>query len=86
MDGILEKPGWTWIFLLEGLATTAAGFASFWMIHDFPEDAEFLTEAERAVVVRRLQNDSQHSAAGEKFEMRYMWQSLRDWETYLSSE
>ena len=86
MDGILGKPGWTWIFLLEGLVTTASGFISFWMIHDFPKDAGFLTEAERTVVVRRLQDDSQHSAAGEKFEIRYVWESLSDWKTYLTSE
>lgn len=86
MDGILGRPGWAWIFILEGLVTIVIGSLSFWMIHDFPHNAKFLTEAERTAIVRRLQNDSQHSAAGEKFEMKHIWQSLSDWKTYLTSE
>ena len=86
MNGTLGKEGWAWIFMLEGFATIVVGLVSFWMIHDFPSGAEFLTEAERTVIIRRLQEDSQHSAAGEKFEMKHIWQSLSDWRTYLTSE
>lgn len=86
MDGIVGKQGWAWIFMLEGFATIAAGFVSFWMIQDFPNRAKFLTEAERTVIIRRLQEDCQHSAAGEKFQMKHMWQSLSDWRTYLTSK
>ena len=85
MDGVGGKPGWAWIFILEGLVTVIAGFLSFWIIQDFADTAKFLTDAERTVVIRRLQSDSQHSAAGEKFEMKYIWQSLSDWKTYLTS-
>jgi len=85
MDGIGGKPGWAWIFILEGLATVAAGFLSFWIIQDFPDNAKFLSDAERTVVIRRLQSDSQHSAAGEKLRMKYILQSLSDWKTYLTS-
>jgi len=84
MDGIGGKPGWAWIFILEGLATVVAGFLSFWIIQDFPDNAKFLTDAERTVVIRRLQGDDQHSAAGEKLRMKYIWQSLSDWKTYLT--
>jgi len=86
MDGLGGKPGWAWIFLLEGLATIVAGFLSFWIIQDFPDSAKFLTDAERTVVVRRLQRDDQHSAAGENLKMKYIWQSLSDWMTYLTSK
>jgi hypothetical protein len=86
MDGVGGKPGWAWIFILEGLVTTAAGFLSIWIVHDFPDSAKFLTDAERTVVIRRLQSDCQHSAAGEKFKIEYIWQSLSDWKTYLTSE
>ncbi|KAF8075132.1 MFS general substrate transporter [Lyophyllum atratum] len=83
MDGIGGKPAWAWIFILEGLATVLAGIASFWIIQDFPDTAKFLSEAERTVVVRRLQGDDQFSAAGEKLKMKYIWKSLRDWKTWL---
>ena len=86
MDGVGGKPGWAWIFILEGLATVVAGFVSFWIIQDFPDSAEFLTDAERTVVVRRLQTDDQHSAAGEKFKAKYIWQSFTDWKSYLTSK
>lgn len=86
MDGVGGKPGWAWIFILEGLVTVVAGFLSFWIIQDFPDNAKFLTDTERTVVIRRLQSDNQHSAAGEKLEMKNILQSLSDWKTYLTSE
>lgn len=72
--------------VLEGLATVLAGVASFWIIQDFPDTAKFLSEAERTVVIRRLQSDDQFSAAGEKFEFKYIITSLKDWKTWLGSK
>ena len=86
MDGIGGKPGWAWIFILEGLATIVAGATSFFIIQDFPDTARFLSEAERAMVIQRLQNDDQFSAGGEKFELRNVIGSLKDWKTWLASK
>ncbi|KAJ6518935.1 MFS general substrate transporter [Mycena sanguinolenta] len=83
MDGVGGKPAWAWIFILEGLATVLAGAASFWIIQDFPDTAKFLTEAERTVVIRRLQSDDQFSAAGENLRWKYIWKSLLDWKTWV---
>ena len=47
MDGIGGRPGWAWIFILEGLFTILLACASPWILQDFPESARFLTEAER---------------------------------------
>ncbi|KAF9466139.1 MFS general substrate transporter [Collybia nuda] len=84
MGGIGGKPAWAWIFILEGLATVLAGVASFWIIQDFPDTAKFLSEAERTVVVRRLQNDDQFSAAGETLKMKYIYKSILDWKTWIA--
>ncbi|KAF9015501.1 MFS general substrate transporter [Cyathus striatus] len=84
MDGIGGKAGWQWIFILEGLTTILASFASFWLIQDFPDNAKFLTKEEQVFVIRRLQVDSQFSAAGEQFRMKYVWQSLSDWKTWIA--
>jgi sugar phosphate permease len=46
MNGVAGKPGWAWIFILEGLFTVLCAVASFWMIQDFPEKAGFLSEGE----------------------------------------
>jgi len=85
MDGVGGKPAWAWIFILEGLATVIAGAVSFWIIEDFPDTAKFLTEAERTLVIRRLQEDDQFSAAGEKLKAKYIWKSLCDWKTWVGS-
>ena len=86
MDGVGGRAGWSWIFILEGLVTVVAAFASFWIIQDFPDNAKFLSEAERTIVIRRLQSDDQFSAAGEKLKMKYIRQSLTDWKTYTMGE
>ncbi|KAF7596259.1 hypothetical protein BBP40_002403 [Aspergillus hancockii] len=85
MDGIGGKPGWSWIFILEGLVTILVGVLSFWMVYDFPDNAKFLEDADRKRVIRRLAEDQQASAGHEKFEMTYFWSSLKDWKTYTSA-
>ncbi|EMD42007.1 hypothetical protein CERSUDRAFT_90608 [Gelatoporia subvermispora B] len=86
MDGIGGKPGWAWIFILEGLFTVLCAIASFFILEDFPDTAKFLDETERVWVIRRLQADLKFSAGGEIFTMKYVWQSLSDWKTYIASE
>ncbi|KAH7391855.1 major facilitator superfamily domain-containing protein [Pyrenochaeta sp. MPI-SDFR-AT-0127] len=83
MRGVGGKPGWAWIFILEGLATIVVGIASYWMVHDFPAEATFLTPDDRARVLRRLRDDQQSSAAHEDFKATYFWQSVKDWKTLL---
>lgn len=82
MDGVGGKPGWAWIFIIEGLATVIIGALSYYMVHDFPDQATFLTESERARVIHRLKEDKQASAEAEAFAMRYVWAALKDWKMY----
>ncbi|KAF3762680.1 MFS general substrate transporter [Cryphonectria parasitica EP155] len=83
MDGIGGRPGWAWIFILEGLLTIVIGVVSFWLVHDFPDVARFLSPEDRARVIRRLKLDQQSSASHEDFSMRYFWQALADWKMWL---
>lgn len=83
MDGIGGKHGWAWIFILEGLATVIIGIVSYWMVHDFPDDAKFLSEPDRQRVLRRLKADRQSSAEHEEFKMSYFWASVKDWKTWV---
>ncbi|KAI9060609.1 MFS general substrate transporter [Trametes sanguinea] len=84
MDGIGGRPGWAWIFILEGLITVLCALASFFILSDFPDTARFLSERERVWVIRRLQADMKFSAGGEKFKMKYVWQSLTDRKVWLA--
>ncbi len=83
MDGIGNRPGWAWIFILEGLLTMVIGAVSFWMVHDFPDEAKFLSAEDRIRVIRRLKLDQQSSAEHEEFRMAYLWAALRDWKMWL---
>ncbi|KAH3916039.1 hypothetical protein HBI56_038760 [Parastagonospora nodorum] len=83
MGGVGGKPGWAWIFILEGLATILVGIVSYWMVHDFPAEATFLTPDDRARVLRRLRADKQASASHESFQTKYFWQSVKDWKTLM---
>ncbi|EPE06875.1 major facilitator superfamily transporter [Ophiostoma piceae UAMH 11346] len=83
MDGKGGYAGWAWIFILEGILTIVLGIVSFWMVHDFPDDAKFLSPEDRVRVIRRLKMDQQSSAEHEEFQMFYLWQALRDWKMWL---
>jgi MFS family permease len=83
MNGLGGRPGWAWIFILEGILTCLCGFASFWMVQNFPDDATFLSEADRARVIRRLKLDQQSSAEHEEFKMKYVWLALKDYKMWL---
>ncbi|KAI5859577.1 MFS general substrate transporter [Durotheca rogersii] len=83
MNGVGGRPGWSWIFILEGLLTVIFGVASFWMVHDFPDQARFLSEDDRARVVRRLKTDQQSSAEHEEWKISYLIAGLKDWKMWL---
>lgn len=83
MDGVGGKPGWAWIFILEGLLTVLFGISSFWFVYDFPGEAKFLSDSDRARVIRRLRTDSQTSADHEEFCWNHLWSSLADWKMWL---
>lgn len=84
MDGVGGYPGWSWIFILEGLFTIAVGVASIWMVRDFPDEAKFLTPEERLRVYYRLKADQQASADHESFKWSAVKAALTDWKTYTS--
>ena len=70
--------------MLEGLVTVVAGFASYFIIQDFPDTAKFLTERERAQVIWRLKQDQQASASGETFAWKRLWEAFFDFKTWLA--
>jgi len=83
MDGLGGRPGWAWIFILEGIVTVLFGAASVWFVHDFPDLATFLSEQDRARVIRRLKMDQQSSAEHEEFKMKYVWLAVKDYKMWL---
>lgn len=90
MDGVGNLEGWRWIFILEGIVTVLVAIASFWLLHDFPETANFLTEEERAFVVYRLKYQGQQQSGGqrvaqtEEFKWKYVGQAFADWQIWVN--
>ncbi|KAK2731984.1 hypothetical protein FQN57_003045 [Myotisia sp. PD_48] len=89
MDGVGGYEGWRWIFILEGLLTVIVAIFAFFLIHDFPETASFLTEKERAFVVHRLKYQGSSSSAkkvaqSEEFRWQYVKDAFTDWQIYLA--
>jgi len=62
LNGRLGLAGWQWLFLLEGLPTVALGVAVLRYLPERPEEARWLSEAERAWLVGRLARDRSQSA------------------------
>ncbi|KAI6149289.1 major facilitator superfamily domain-containing protein [Pisolithus tinctorius] len=56
MDGIGGKPGWAWIFFIEGLFTFVFGVISFFILSRSPETARFLSSEEKRYVVSKLKS------------------------------
>jgi MFS family permease len=95
MNGVGGLEGWRWIFILEGIATVAVSVLAFFMLHDFPETAKFLTEEERAFVVYRLKYQSQSPrkseggqsqglvAEAEEFKWKYVLDAFTDWQLWV---
>ncbi|CAG5148379.1 uncharacterized protein ALTATR162_LOCUS2192 [Alternaria atra] len=58
MDGIAGYGGWRWIFIIEGIVTVAAGVITKFWVTDWPEEAKFLNDEERALLIARLSADT----------------------------
>jgi len=83
LDGLGGRPGWAWIFIIEGVVTVGFGLLSFFFVHDFPDTATFLSEQDRARVIRSLKEDKQSSAEHEEFKMEYFWAAVKDYKMWL---
>ncbi|KAI0073057.1 MFS general substrate transporter [Panus rudis PR-1116 ss-1] len=83
MSGTAGMLGWSWIFIIEGIATVAVGILSIFVLVDFPSTAGFLTPEERAFIVWRKKYDNSSVGEEEHFAMRHLWSSFLDWQTWL---
>lgn len=63
MDGLRGYSGWRWVFIIEGVLTCVVAIGCFFVVPDFPEDAKWLTEEERAFLRDKLAKDVGKSAA-----------------------
>ncbi|KAJ8596851.1 MFS general substrate transporter [Rhizopogon salebrosus TDB-379] len=82
MGGTAGLEGWSWIFLLEGLATVVVAILAFFVLVDFPDTAKFLTPEERAFLIWRKRYDNSSVGEEEKFAVKYIWAAFADWQVW----
>ncbi|PKX94190.1 putative MFS transporter [Aspergillus novofumigatus IBT 16806] len=82
MDGVAGYSGWRWIFILEGLATIVVAVIAKFIVVDWPETARFLTEDERALLLRRLAED-QGEARMDRLDKKSLRRAFSDPKIYL---
>ena len=57
--------------------------SAFFLMHNYPDTAKFLTTAERHEVQRRLEEDQSLLPTG--YRTHYLWDALRDWKIWVFS-
>lgn len=81
MDGVAGRSGWSWIFILEGLATFIVAVAAYWIINDYPATANFLNAEEKVEVERRLKED--RTSLADEYDIKYFFDAIKDWKIYV---
>ncbi|KAF9505787.1 hypothetical protein BS47DRAFT_1306165 [Hydnum rufescens UP504] len=87
MSGTQGLLGWSWIFILEGIATVVVAIISAFWLHgcDSPEEASFLTPAERQFLSYRRRHESSSVGEDESLKSVYVWRAVKEWQASLGS-
>ncbi|KAF9267380.1 MFS general substrate transporter [Marasmius fiardii PR-910] len=77
MDGLGGRPGWAWIFILEGIFSVLVGITGFFVTPSTPRDVKFfVTEEDKDVLERRLIQDRPSVTPHDHFSLKEVFRSL----------
>lgn len=62
LDGFLGKPGWFWMFVIEGIPAVLLGLVCFFYLDDNPSKARFLDADEKAALIEKLESEKQSTS------------------------
>ena len=89
MDGIGGRPGWAWIFLLEGIVTVIIGAACFFIMPDTPAlSGKWLTAEEmHYFTIQNMIKDGGRATSeqADKFKWSYLIDLVTDYKVYLQA-
>jgi len=57
LDGVAGLSGWKWLFVAEGIPSILVGITLYWILRDTPEQALWLSEQERRLVLARIASE-----------------------------
>ncbi|HAT1514780.1 MFS transporter [Morganella morganii] len=58
LHGWMGRPGWFWMFVIEGLPAVVIGIFAFFWLDDSPEKARFLTAEEKKALTEQLAGEN----------------------------
>jgi sugar phosphate permease len=79
LDGLAGLHGWQWLFLLEGVPSFLLGISVLFVLKDRPDDAAWLTDAEKKWLDAELERDREEGGAAaqhnlkDAFKMPMVW-------------
>jgi hypothetical protein len=73
---VLRQRPWPQALLTFGTAVIA-----FFVMHDYPSTAKFLTAEEKIEVTHRLTQD--RSSLADEYDTKYMFHALKDWKIWV---
>ncbi|PIL36960.1 MFS general substrate transporter [Ganoderma sinense ZZ0214-1] len=57
MDGKLGQAAWRWLFYIEGSLTVFVAICAIFVLPDFPDTTQWLSDEERKIAMRRMEED-----------------------------
>lgn len=69
LNGFIGKPGWYWMFFIEGLLAMMVGAFAYYYLDDKPQDARFLNEDEKKILISELQIEEKKTVASKMSEL-----------------
>lgn len=93
LDGVLGHPGWSWIFIIDGIISLGIGILGIYMIPNTPSDCYSIFLTDREIQLFRKRMDANHTAGkpNKKQALKNLfspqiWRELLcSWEIYLVS-
>lgn len=79
MDGVGGLWGWQWVFLLEGLPAVVLGLVTLAYLTDRPDQARWLTPAERTWLAEQIENERNRRPHGRSHSLAAAVLDLRVW-------
>lgn len=80
LHGWMGRPGWFWMFVIEGLPAVFIGIFAFFWLDDSPEKARFLTPEEKRALTEQLAGEN---AKTETTSVRSALKNIRVWHLAL---
>ncbi|MFM0138062.1 MFS transporter [Caballeronia grimmiae] len=79
-NGYAGLHGWQWMFIVQGLPASVLGVMAYFYLQDGPEQAKWLTQAEKNLVLRDIRKTSSVSATHAEHTFS---RALRDFRVYV---